>query len=374
MNEAQIIEPGLTLWTALFLVAAAQGFFLAGILALTKRGHRKANRLLALFVLCFALTLTDYVGYWSHYNRYVPYLAGIYLPLALLFGPLLWLYLRTLLGQAPVRRVWLHFLPAGLMALMWAGRLYHRLPEVTWFFVHNTLIIAHLSLYFGLSLRLLRTQTAPPQTTPDHPEHIRRNWLRTLLTLFAGFILGYVTYFFLAMTPFFTIVQDYTISLAMTVLIYGVGVLGYLQPEIFTGQRLRPLFAPKYQTSSLTPAAAESLKESLLHLMQSEQPYRDNRLRLNTLAERLDVSPHHLSQVINEQLGINFADFVNSYRVREAQQLLADPAYRDQYIIDIAYQVGFNNKTSFNKAFKAQTGLSPSAFRNRMLALRLSNT
>ncbi len=176
------------------------------------------------------------------------------------------------------------------------------------------------------------------------------------------------------MTPYFTIVQDYTISLAMTLLIYGVGVLGFLQPEIFAGQRLRPLFAPKYQTSSLTPAAAESLREALLRLMETEKPYRDNRLRLNTLAQRFGTTPHHLSQVLNEHLGMNFADFVNSFRVREAQALLADPSYREHYIIDIAYRVGFNNKTSFNKAFKAQTGLSPSAFRNRMLALRPSNT
>ncbi len=181
MNEAQIIEPALNLWTALFLVAAAQGFFLAGMLALTRRGNRKANRLLALFVLCFALTLTDYVGYWSHYNRYVPYLAGIYLPLALLFGPLLWLYLRAILGLGSGRRVWLHFLPGGFMALLWAGRLYQWLPETTWFFLHNSFIIAHLSLYFGLSARLLRARLPQTQTTNGHADQMRRNWLRTLL-------------------------------------------------------------------------------------------------------------------------------------------------------------------------------------------------
>ena len=99
--------------------------------------------------------------------------------------------------------------------------------------------------------------------------------------------------------------------------------------------------------------------------MQVTKPYLENEFRMNDLANQLDISPHHLSQVINEKLNMKFSDFVNAYRVEEAKKLLSDPALKHKYIIDIAYTAGFNNKTTFNKTFKDQTGMSPTAFRKQ---------
>ena len=101
--------------------------------------------------------------------------------------------------------------------------------------------------------------------------------------------------------------------------------------------------------------------------MQEQKPYLDNELRLSHLADQLNTSPHHLSQVINEQLNQSFSDFINAYRVETAKQMLGDPREKQTYIINIAYASGFNNKTSFNKAFKEQTGMSPSQFRKQSL-------
>ena len=197
---------------------------------------------------------------------------------------------------------------------------------------------------------------------------IRRKWSRTLLWLYTGFLLGNVTYYVLIRTPFFSIEWDYGISLSMTVFIYVVGYLGYRQPEIFAGELWPQAFlAPKYQNSSLTPSASRSLLERVQEYVEQEKPYLDNELRLSGLADQLEISIHHLSQVVNEQLGKSFSDFINEYRVEEAKRLLANPRYKERYVISIAYEAGFNNKTSFNKAFKAQTGLSPSQYRKEKL-------
>ncbi|MCB2408036.1 helix-turn-helix domain-containing protein [Hymenobacter lucidus] len=124
---------------------------------------------------------------------------------------------------------------------------------------------------------------------------------------------------------------------------------------------------PRYQNSGLPPQLARHWAQRLEELMQTEHLYRRSDLRLDTLADRLGLSRHHLSQVLNEQLGLHFFEYVNSLRVAEAQELLRNMSRRQLYIIEVAYAVGFNNKVSFNKAFKAATGLTPSEFRQQAL-------
>jgi AraC-like DNA-binding protein len=118
----------------------------------------------------------------------------------------------------------------------------------------------------------------------------------------------------------------------------------------------------KYRNSQLTENASQSLAEKLTQLMKEQQIYRENELGLDKLATRLGVSRHHLSQVINEQFGKNFFEYINSLRIADAQSLLQQQN-DDLHIIDIAYQVGFNNKVSFYKAFKNETGMTPTEFR-----------
>ena len=243
-------------------------------------------------------------------------------------------------------------------------------PFVPLFSVQDYLFMLHLSAYAVLCFWYLRRNGFwRAAGEEDDMAMIRRKWSRTLLWLYTGFLLGNVTYYVLIRTPFFSIEWDYGISLAMTVFIYVVGYLGYRQPEAFAGELWPQAFlAPKYQNSSLTPSASRSLLDRVREYVEQEKPYLDNELRLSGLADQLDVSIHHLSQVINEQLGKSFSDFINEYRVEEAKRLMANPRYKERYVISIAYEAGFNNKTSFNKAFKVQTGLSPSQYRKKKLA------
>jgi AraC-like DNA-binding protein len=84
---------------------------------------------------------------------------------------------------------------------------------------------------------------------------------------------------------------------------------------------------------------------------------------LQKLAERLGISPHHLSQVINERLNQNFFDFVNQYRVGEAKRQLLDAKKKHYSIMAIAGDVGFNSKSAFNAAFKKHANVTPSEWR-----------
>ena len=105
------------------------------------------------------------------------------------------------------------------------------------------------------------------------------------------------------------------------------------------------------------------LLNKLLQIMQEEKPYLDSNLKIQHLAEKAGVSSHHLSQIINENLNQNYADFVNSYRINEAKRLLLSPEYEQEKILSIAFDAGFQNKATFNVSFKKYTGMSPTEFK-----------
>jgi len=121
--------------------------------------------------------------------------------------------------------------------------------------------------------------------------------------------------------------------------------------------------AKKYEKSTLTNERSDAYLKKLLMVMETEKPYTDGDLALPKLASRLNMSAHHLSQIINERLQQNFFDFVNTYRVEEAKRKLVDPAKKHYSLLAIAEEVGFNSKSAFNTAFKKQTQMTPSEFR-----------
>ena len=89
-------------------------------------------------------------------------------------------------------------------------------------------------------------------------------------------------------------------------------------------------------------------------------------LTLQDLADTLSISPHNLSEIINTQLGKNFYDFVNGYRVDAVQQRLTDPAYAHLTVLAIGLDAGFNSKSSFNAVFKKHVKMTPSQYRENV--------
>ena len=99
--------------------------------------------------------------------------------------------------------------------------------------------------------------------------------------------------------------------------------------------------------------------------MEQEKPYLDGDLKMADLAGQLSIPSHHLSQIINERLDKNFFEFVNAYRVEQAKRILRDPQKQDYKILRVAFESGFNTKTTFNSAFKSEVGTTPSRYREQ---------
>jgi len=116
-------------------------------------------------------------------------------------------------------------------------------------------------------------------------------------------------------------------------------------------------------------AIAPLLLRRLDRLMTVERVYRQEGLTIGVLAAKLDLPEYRLRQAINEGLGYrNFNAFLNRYRINEAKAALSDPAQRDVPVLTIAMDAGFQSIGPFNRAFKAESGLTPTEFRRDALA------
>ena len=125
-----------------------------------------------------------------------------------------------------------------------------------------------------------------------------------------------------------------------------------------------PLKMPEYRKSGLKPEEAKNLHQQLLTLMATEKPYLEPKLSLAQLADSLGVLPNHLSQIINQYEGKNFYDFVNNYRVNEFIALAKKDTDKNFNLLGLAFEAGFNSKSSFNQVFKKIKGQTPSQFVN----------
>lgn len=122
----------------------------------------------------------------------------------------------------------------------------------------------------------------------------------------------------------------------------------------------------KQKGAFLDPDFAGECIEKLRRLMEKEKVYVDADMSLQTLAEKMSISPHQLSQLLNEKLDRNFFDFINRYRIEEAKRILQSPRGAQRKISAVATDVGFNTMAAFYKAFKKHTGTIPTRYKKEV--------
>jgi AraC-like DNA-binding protein len=124
----------------------------------------------------------------------------------------------------------------------------------------------------------------------------------------------------------------------------------------------KPIQRKKYANSGVTEEMANVIHQRLTQLMEIEKLFTEPELSLSMLAGKIKVHPNYLSQVINEKEGKTFFEYINMLRVEEFKRLMALPESKQFTIMSLAYDCGFNAKSSFNKNFKKVTGQSPSEY------------
>ncbi|NIO81062.1 MAG: helix-turn-helix domain-containing protein [Candidatus Aminicenantes bacterium] len=124
----------------------------------------------------------------------------------------------------------------------------------------------------------------------------------------------------------------------------------------------------RYKSVKTSPLSLDEKKiiQKLYYLMEVEEIYKNSDLSIKSLAAKLVISQRNLSEMINNHLKTNFKALITKYRIKEAQRMLTDPDTSDISILEIAYEVGYNSKSSFNMAFKNFTSMTPSQFKKKV--------
>jgi len=368
----------------------------------TKKGDIRAHRILALLTFLFSMDLGEELLYQIGFFESVPDLLNVLAPIDLLYGPLIYLYVLQLTNPkdpgAATRNYW-HFLPAliGFVLLLpfflldGAEKLeltetlrkggtienasaHMMLVEhgVTLFMLGT---IVQLGLYFLFMIKRLIKHSKSIKNEFSDIDKINLVWLRNLLLGLSCIYLLYLGDQFFPDLMGMNILGD-LITVIAVILIYTMGYLGLRQPAIFTrafvAQQTTTTVesvkqtVEKYHRSGLDKETSLVFLNELASHMETNKPYLEGDLVLPQLARQLGISANYLSQVINEQLGVNFYDFINSYRVEEAKRLMKNTGQKNTNILNMALDSGFNSRSAFYTAFKKATSMTPTQFRKTL--------
>lgn len=372
------MENSLKLFVILNFLGVAQALLLAAALLSIKRGNRIANRILAAFVATIAVSIGLTALDKTIYASMFPHLNKIQIPFFFLGAPLLFLYIKSLISKKESfeSKNLLHFVPFCL-CLIYMLPFYLKPGEAKLDFYSNYygrqsylvrtgLLLAQFLIYLSLTASIIisYSKRVKPQTSASDKAILFQ--VRFLMATFLViWIAGAVIYLIQYINPTYTVTTDLIIPIGLSAFVYVMSYLGLRKPEVLAGvdDAPAPPSPKRYKKSTLTSERGDDYLKRLLDVMLAEKPYLDNDLTLQKLAKAVAVSPHHLSQTINERLEQNFFDFINGYRIEEAKNLLGDPAKKHYSILAVAEAVGFNSKSAFNAAFKKHAKLTPSEFR-----------
>ena len=115
----------------------------------------------------------------------------------------------------------------------------------------------------------------------------------------------------------------------------------------------------------IDPDIADEIMKKVTYLFDVEKVFRKEDISLQSLSEELSIPSYQLSWILNKKMNVTFSELVNSYRVEEVKKRLDSSQDTDKTILDIAFDAGFNTKTSFNRVFKKLTRMTPSQYRQR---------
>ncbi len=366
------------------LVLIIMAILMVGFLLTVPSNNKLSNRLLAALIFVTATTIS--VFFYGYFIQIPLALDKLRDDIGMLVGPLLYLYVISSIYQnfrlRPIH-LW-HLLPLALSIILFLPNFYlvdhtYKLEFLNNYYDYTEarimLVIGYLQALFYIGLiywTLGRGKKVLLENYSDSRLLLYR-WLYQLnninLLLFSFSLFKQL---YRHMGPddgdTFNLVRVIMVLLLLFFFLYIIRKALYY-PQLFRGIDAELRSVSELVTEQAQHAVASVDKEDqekiegLRAFMESEKPYLDSSLTLQKLARQCSLASNELSILINHKVGQHFFDFVNEYRISEAQKLLRDPAKKQLTVLEILYEVGFNSKSSFNTAFKKYTGMTPTAYR-----------
>jgi AraC-like DNA-binding protein len=356
---------------------------LSVFLLTSRKGRRVSNVFLAFFFILLIVNLADgilsYVGVYAKY----PQLAHIEDGFVFLFGPTLYFYTLSIIYKdfKFTRRHLLHALPFIVLTILY--QVYYHLQSEeeqikiqnaiinrslpAGFYISVFLIYAHVAIYLWYGFRHLRHYREKIKESFSSLDKINLDWLYFMLGAFALLLTISFIYTFLPAVGLKQLFDPLFILSLIFIFFFAIGIVwkGLTHPQLFSGIE-QPAERERKYAESIRDEERASAKTELRALMEEKKLFLDPDLTLEKMAANTRYSPKRLSQLINDSHGQSFFDFVNSYRIREAESILRASKDPRLTILEVMYACGFNSKSSFNTIFKQKTGKTPTEYRKSL--------
>ncbi|MFY0594454.1 helix-turn-helix domain-containing protein [Roseivirga sp.] len=372
------------------------GIFLSGFLSLlifTKRENSSHDYILVSWLSISALMLFSFYYDFNYSSRSFEAIQLVAMVLPLAAAPLLYFYVCALVKNEKFRlkRYLAHFIPfafiGGSMLYFYFNLTDDQMLKVDEGFIMMSGISAFQLKYYGmimaffsliypcLSLYLLFKHKQKIEGEFSNLNGVDMAWLRNWIILS---LVGFWFSFAIIWSGSFQWI-DFTTSFKSVafMITINIGIIGFFglkqtsifisQPKVSDGSASLKVTEQKYQNSKLDQSTSSEILSKVTDHMTLAKPYLDTQLSLETLANQTGLGKHELSQVINEQLGINFFTFVNQYRVQEFKNMLNDQKFAHYTILGIALESGFNSKSTFNSIFKKLEGSTPGTYKKSLM-------
>jgi AraC-like DNA-binding protein len=368
------------------LVVFFAHLLMATFLCSLSTGNCLSHKLLAAYLLIVVIDLSEVI--FSDFYRAYLNLDMLRFNISLFMGPTLYLYVKTAIYDDFTLKIkhLVHTIPYAIACLVMIPNFFSvdNASKQLWYdnftdvpeliFIHFMTVVQ-----FGLYLlviykHLIRYRKVVVENYSD-ADRLNKSWLTQLIYLFTlSYIIGLGRMYF-RFSDFYEYERLVLTILITSVLLSICWILWQAlhKPNLFTGvsstiEVIDEQVASQENSSDPTISVIETEKYDAIVLrlrgyMQQSKPFLDPSLSVETLAEKINLPSSELSLIINRVIGQHFFDFVNSYRINLAGEILIANEQHPKTVLEILYEVGFNSKSSFNTAFKKHFLMTPSQYR-----------
>ena len=357
----------------LLFVGICQGIFLTFALQRIVNTNKRANRMLTILIAISTFMLVGRFWMIRYFSEWIFYLGILFDSVIFVFGPLFYGYTKTFLQRKDDTQklpFW-HYIPVSIFGLYIVITYVQYTPDTFWqAYLAGTLTLSFriilmaailLNMYYLVrSFLVLRGF----KKLEKHRFSFQQNQVQ------------YITFFLIAISvimllwlasfvnsvfesSYFSFITYDLVWAAIPVFMYSIGYFSLRQPELFRIQ-LKPKLVAKKERLSMNEA--NLLQEKLDGLIKNDKIFLQPHLTLSEVSEMLHTSTNNVSWLLNKVYKTTFYDFINRYRIEEFVKKIENNEHLRHTILALSLEVGFNSKSTFNKAFKTYKQDTPSNF------------
>ncbi len=367
-----------TIIVLIFLLALIQGI-IVGLILIIKSKIKKPTLLLGFFILTGTLELITSILIELGTIKENPWL--LYLPVEFIYlpAPLLFLYIKKVTSGIIAKKEYLYALTPGVLEFV-VFFIFFLLPveiktdpEVEIFVIVDRIITItapfYIFYYLFLIIKYIKKNKIKVLNYYSNIDGKVLLWAKRAVYFLISF------YFFTIVTSFYNIIigledfvkQSFVLVLAILNIgfVYWVGIHGLSQSVIFSlkdVELIKNVLNSKEEILLSSGMKFNEEFEKVVEIIRVKELFKAS-ITLPDLAKKIGFSPRKLSEIIRIQTNQNFSQFINHFRIEEVKRLLKEREYEDINLLEIAYEVGFNSKTSFFSVFKKNTGMTPNDFK-----------